>query len=77
MGAKAAGKQPVAVGVMDDITRPGPAADKGPGHAFGPVVEVAPRIAYDRRLAGRSARCVHPNDGLARNSEQAKGIMIA
>ena len=40
-------------------------------------VEVVPGVADDRGNAGRSARCVNPDDLLAWHGEHAEGIVLA
>ncbi len=77
MGPQAAGKQAVAVGIMDDVTPMGAGRHKGAGHQVGPGADILLGVAHHGRLAGGAARCVNPDDLFQRRSKQAIGVGVA
>ncbi len=74
--AEPAGEQAVAVGVVDDVAGARAGAGERPRHQAGPQVEIAARVADDRRLAGGAGRGVEAQHVLLRHREQAKGIVV-
>ena len=75
--AKPAGEEPVAVGHVHDIAGESAGGADRARHHVGPGVDVARRVADDRRLAGGAARGVHAHDLIARHGEQAEGVAVA
>ncbi len=77
MGTQAAGKQAVAVGVVDDVTLVGAGRNKRARHQLGPDVDILLGIADHGRFAGRAAGGMDADDLLHRRGKQAIGVGIA
>ena len=77
MRAETAGEQAVAVGVVDDVARPGAGNVQRTGHEVRPGLDIARRIAHHRRPARRAARSMDAHAFFARHRQHAIGIGIA
>ena len=75
--AEAAGEQPVAVGVVQDVARPAAGGADAARHHRGPHVEVVGGVADDGRPARRTARRVHAHHLLARHREHPERVVVA
>ena len=77
MGPQSAGKEPVTVGVMDDIPPVGAGRDKRAGHQFTPGVDVLEGIADHGRFTCGAGRGVDADDLLQGSGKQAVRIGVA
>ena len=75
--AEAAGEQPVAVGVVQQVSRTPAGGSDGARHHRRPHVEVVPGVTDDGRATGRARGRVHPGDLVARHGEHAEGVVLA
>ena len=76
MRAQAAGEQTVPVGDVHDVARTSARGADRAGHQRRPGLDVASRIAHDRRLSGRSAGGVQTDDVGSRHREHSEGIAV-
>ena len=74
---QAAGEQPVAVGVLQDVAFVQAEGNQGPLNDLGPDVHVVAVVGDDDRLAGRAAGGVQPDDLVHGAGEEAEGIRVA
>ena len=77
MRAQAAGEQAVAVGHVHDVRTVHPGRRKAARGQFGPVFQVAGRVAHHHRLARGAAGGVQAHDVFSGHGEQAVGIVVA
>ncbi len=77
MGAEPAGEQPVAVGVVHDVSRHHAGARERTRHQLAPAVEVAAGVADDGRLAGGAGGGVQTQQLPAGHGEHAEWIGVA
>ncbi|GAF26231.1 acyl-CoA synthetases (AMP-forming)/AMP-acid ligases II [Moorella thermoacetica Y72] len=74
--SQAAGKEAIPVGVLNDIMPGGAAADEGPGHEFGPDVDVVAGVTNHRRFTGSARGGVDTYDLAHGHGEHAVGVVI-
>ena len=72
MEPQAAGEQPVAVGVLQDVAFVQAEGNQGPLNDFGPDVDVVAVVGDDDRLAGRAAGGVQADDLVHGTGEEAE-----
>ncbi len=77
MRAQAAGEQPVAVSVLNDVAVVQAADGEAAHHHGGPHIDVLLRVGHHDRLAGGAAGGVQAHDLLHRAGEQAEGVGVA
>ena len=77
MGAEAAGEEAVAVGDMHLHAGPAARGANRARHQVRPDVDIARRVADDRRLAGGAGGGVDAHDLLARHREHAERVVLA
>ena len=74
---QAAGEQPVAVGVLQDVAFVQAEGGQGPLDDFGPDIDVVAVVGHDDRLAGRAAGGVQADDLVHGTGEEAERIRVA
>ncbi len=77
MRAEPAGKQAVAIGIVDNVARPRPAGAKRSRNQVGPIVDVLRGVADNRWLAGGARRGMDAHHLGLRHGKQAKRIVVA
>ena len=77
MRAEAAGEEPIAVSVVDDVARQRAGGGERSRHEIRPAIEIALGITDHRRLAGCSRRGVNTQDIFSRHREHAEGVIFA
>ena len=75
MGAQAAGEEAVAIGDVHDVARPSAGGADRARHELGPHLDVGLGVAHHRGLARGAGGGMDAHDLLARDGEEAVGIV--